>query len=94
MSEDLQQDTTATDAPTEQVDAPQLQLSDILQSAQIIQLASSRGAFKPEEFTSIGGVYERIVSFLAANGAVKVAPQPTTEASATEEPTSDATSSN
>lgn len=35
-----------------------------------LQLASSRGAFRPEEFTVIGGSYERIFTFLEAAGAV------------------------
>ena len=60
---------------TPAVDAPvvQLQLQDILLAAQAIQLASSRGAFRAEEFTQVGGVYERIVGFLQASGAVKTA---------------------
>lgn len=55
-----------------QPDAPvQLQLSDLLLAAQVIQLASSRGAIKPEEFTQVGALYERIVTFLQASGALK-----------------------
>jgi hypothetical protein len=53
----------------------QLQLSDILLAAQIIQLASSRGAFRTEEFTQVGGLYERMVAFLKETGALQPAPQ-------------------
>ena len=48
----------------------QLQLTDILAAAQCIQLASTRGAFRAEEFTQVGGTYERLVSFLQASGAL------------------------
>jgi hypothetical protein len=67
-------DTTQVD--TNQVDTNQinLQLTDLIIAVQAIQLASSRGAFKPEEFTDVGGCYERIVAFLSASGAVSTAP--------------------
>lgn len=48
----------------------QLQLADLVTALETIQLASSRGAYKPEEFTVIGGVYERIYAFLESTGAV------------------------
>ena len=77
-------DTTATTVDTAET-APQvqLQLSDILTAAQIIQLASSRGAFRAEEFTQVGGVYERLVSFLQASGALQAAPAGETPAEET-----------
>lgn len=57
--------------------APQLNLSDLVFVLQAFQLASSRGAFRPEEFSAIGGCYERLFAFLEANGAVnKPAEQP------------------
>lgn len=62
---------TETAAPAAQ--PVQLQLQDILAAAQCIQLASSRGAFKTEEFTQVGGVYERLVGFLQASGALQPA---------------------
>jgi len=64
----------------EQQEPVQLQLSDLLLSAQVIQLASSRGAFKPEEFTQVGALYERIVTFLQTSGALKQAEAPDTPA--------------
>lgn len=51
----------------------QLQLADLLLCAQAIQLASQRGAFRAEEFTQVGGVFERITTFLKESGAL-VAP--------------------
>jgi hypothetical protein len=59
--------------PEVQEQAPEqvtLQLQDILAAAQCIQLASTRGAFRAEEFTQVGGIYERLVSFLQASGAL------------------------
>jgi hypothetical protein len=71
---------------TTQAQGPQLQLTDILLAAQTIQLASSRGAYRVEEFTQVGGVYERLVSFLKDSGAIQ-APADPTEATAPADPT-------
>ena len=60
-----------SDQTTEQATAPQLQLADLLACIQIIQVASQRGAFKAEEFTQIGGVHDRIMTFLKVSGAIK-----------------------
>jgi len=65
MSEETTQAAEVTETP-----AVQLQLADILLAAQTIQLGSTRGAFRPEEFTQIGGLYERLVGFLQASGAL------------------------
>ena len=54
--------------------APQLNLSDLVLVLQVFQMASSRGAFKPEEFSAIGGCYERLYAFLESNGAVNKPP--------------------
>ena len=48
----------------------QLQLADLVVCVQAIQLAGQRGAFKAEEFTQIGGVFDRITAFLRASGAI------------------------
>ena len=40
----------------------------------MIQLASTRGAYRAEEFTTVGGVYERLVGFLQASGALAPTP--------------------
>jgi hypothetical protein len=63
-----------------------LQLSDLLLTVQVIQLASNRGAFRPEEFQEIGGLYDRIVTFLKDSGAIQTAPAPTEAADATDTP--------
>ncbi len=73
------QDQTVDTVETQQPAPVQLQLSDLLLCAQVIQLASARGAVKPEEFTQVGGLYERLVTFLQASGALS-------QAEATSEP--------
>ena len=65
-------DQTTVDAG-EQAQQTQLQLSDILLTAQVIQLASTRGAFRAEEFTQVGSLYDRLVAFLKASGALQPA---------------------
>jgi hypothetical protein len=72
---------TTTEQPTEQ--SVQLQLQDLLLAAQVIQLASSRGAIKAEEMEQVGGLYTRLVTFLQASGALQPA---TPAADATEAP--------
>ena len=70
-------DTTVVETPAVAPEAPaqlQLQLQDILAAAQMIQLASTRGAYRAEEFTTVGGVYERLVGFLQASGALAPTP--------------------
>jgi hypothetical protein len=60
----------------------QLQLSDLMLMAQIIQAVSQRGAIKPEEFVQVGNLYDRLVNFLQATGALsppKSADAPTDE---------------
>lgn len=66
MSDAVQQET-----PAEQT--VQLQLQDLLLAAQVIQLASQRGAIKAEEMEQVGGLYTRLVTFLQASGALKPA---------------------
>jgi len=48
----------------------QLQYGDLVLVLEAINLASSRGAFGPKEFTRIGGCYERIFKFLETHGVV------------------------
>ena len=77
------QTTQTTDTPAE--DTVQLQLADLMLAAQVIQLASQRGAIRAEEMTQVGGLYTRLVAFLQASGALT----PATPADAsTDEPAS------
>lgn len=76
MSDQATQQEQTTQPDT---NAVQLQLSDLLLCAQAIQLASTRGAFRAEEFTQIGGVFDRITTFLKASGAIGSSSAPTSD---------------
>lgn len=47
-----------------------LQIADLLKILEILNVCSARGAIKPDEMTVVGGVYERIYTFLDASGAI------------------------
>lgn len=67
----MSQDTTetiTTQAPA--VDA-NLQLQDLLLVVQTLQVVTQRGAFRADEMSNIGGLYDRLVAFLVASGAIK-----------------------
>jgi hypothetical protein len=48
-----------------------LQIDDLLKILEILNIVSQRGAIRPEEFSVVGGVYERIYQFLDASGVFK-----------------------
>lgn len=54
-----------------------LQSQDLIVVLEALQLASSRGAFKIEEFKTIGETYTRLYTFLVASGVI-TPQQPTT----------------
>jgi len=57
-------------APAETPQAPTLTLNDLKVVLQVIQTASGRGTFKPEEFQVVGAVYDKLFKFLDAAGAI------------------------
>jgi hypothetical protein len=60
----------------QQPQGPSLSLQDLILVAQIIQLTTQRGAFKAEELQNVGALYNKLVSFLEASGAVsRTAPE-------------------
>jgi hypothetical protein len=59
--------------------AANLSIQDLLLVAQTIQVVSQRGVFRAEEMTTIGGLYDRIIAFLTASGALKPAEETTPE---------------
>lgn len=52
-----------TDAPEEQVGA-ELNINDLNAMKVIIDIASSRGAFKPNEMAVVGQTYNKLTTFL------------------------------
>ena len=53
--------------PTAPTPAPELTIQDIAHFKQILEVCSSRGAFKPDEMTLVGETYARLTAFLAAS---------------------------
>lgn len=60
---------------TPQEQPPSLQLADLVLVLKLIQETSRRGAIRPEEMAEVGAVYDKLVKFLVASGALQ-APQP------------------
>ena len=56
--------------------APSLSIQDLVTVCKVMQLVAQRGAIQAAEMGQIGPVYDRIVAFLEANGAVQRAPAP------------------
>ena len=82
MSED---NTTPAEGPTEAPQAPSLGVNDLKVMANIIEVVSNRGAIRANEMAAVGNVYNILMNFLIANGAVKPAEENTAEEK-TEEP--------
>lgn len=59
---------------TKEVQVPSKELLTILGS---LQIASSRGAFRPEEFSEIGHAYEKLHAFLVELNVIT--PKPTAQ---------------
>jgi hypothetical protein len=57
---------------TDQAKEVQIPAQELLTMLSLIQLASSRGAFRPEEFVEIGTAYQKIYSFLVALNVISV----------------------
>lgn len=58
-----------------------LQINDLVKILEILNVVSQRGAIRPDEFTIVGGIYDRIYAFLDSSGIFK---KEETEESATE----------
>jgi len=75
MSEDknevVEDAATQTAAPEA---GPELTVNDLSQIKQVIDVASQRGAFKPNEMVAVGTIYSKLESFLAAVAQAQPAP--------------------
>ena len=76
MSEDK---TTPAEGTTEASQAPSLGVNDLKVMANIIEVVSNRGAIRANEMAAVGNVYNILMNFLIANGAVKPAEENTAE---------------
>jgi len=66
----------AETAESAQASAPQLGVNDLKLMANIIEVVSNRGAIKANEMAAVGSLYNNLMNFLVANGAVEM-PQET-----------------
>ena len=48
-----------------------LSVADLTQVLQVFQVVSQRGAFRADELSSVGALYDRLVTFLKSTGALK-----------------------
>jgi hypothetical protein len=75
MSEEDTQPVDTAEVPAE--DAPEsppaLGVNDLKLMANVIEVVSNRGAIKANEMAAVGSLYNNLMNFLIANGAVEVA---------------------
>ena len=53
--------------------APGLNIQDIVQLLNIVDAACRRGAFRAEEMSGVGSVYDKVLQFLKSTGAIQEA---------------------
>ena len=63
MSEEQKTD-VAPEAPAQEQSGAELTVQDLASLKQIIDVASQRGAFKPNEMTVVGNTYSKLEAFL------------------------------
>lgn len=51
-------------------DAPSLAITDLVLMLNIIRVTAERGAIKAEEMSAAGAIYEKLLKFLQASGAI------------------------
>lgn len=66
MSNDTKEQATTKEAPAETATGPDLTVQDLQALKSIIDVASQRGAFKPNEMVTVGQTYNKLEQFLAA----------------------------
>lgn len=66
MSDETTVENTETQAAQSEGGAPELTVQDLLALKTVIDVASQRGAFKPNEMVTVGQTYSKLEAFLAA----------------------------
>jgi len=64
MTENVQDTSTTTDATAPEQASAELNINDLNAMKVIIDIASSRGAFKPNEMAVVGQTYNKLTTFL------------------------------
>lgn len=57
---------------TDAANNPNLNIADLVNVLQVFRTCAQRGAFRADEMTAVGGLYDRLQAFLVATGAVKL----------------------
>lgn len=80
MAKVKSKDATISNLPNVPGPIPQasLNIADIVQLLNLVDLASRRGAFPASEMTTVGNVFDKVLNFLKATGAVSEQ-KPTTD---------------
>jgi hypothetical protein len=65
-TQEIIDDAPQTEAGTEEAQVESISLVDLNSLAQIIDLASSRGAFRGQELEPVGALYNKLTKFLAS----------------------------
>lgn len=58
------------DSNPQSPEAPSLALTDLVLLLNLIRVTSERGAIKAEELSAVGTVYDKLLKFLEASGAI------------------------
>jgi hypothetical protein len=64
MTENVQENKEAAQSPAPEGGAAELNINDLNAMKVIIDIASSRGAFKPNEMAVVGQTYNKLTTFL------------------------------
>jgi hypothetical protein len=64
MTDNVEQNTAEQEVPATQEANNDLTINDLNAMKVIIDIASSRGAFKPNEYAAVGQTYTKLTAFL------------------------------
>ena len=71
MSEEETMPAETAESAEAESQAPALGVNDLKLMANIIEVVSNRGAIKANEMAAVGSLYNNLMNFLIANGAVQ-----------------------
>ena len=71
MSEEETMPAETAESAEAESQAPALGVNDLKLMANIIEVVSNRGAIKANEMAAVGSLYNNLMNFLIANGAIQ-----------------------
>lgn len=75
--------TDSTEKPSGASANPNLNIADLVNVLQLVDTCAGRGAFRANELSSVGGLYDRLHTFLVASGAIEKTDNNTEQAAPT-----------